>query len=63
MLLLRSMDRAQEIYHSMQMRGFSGRDIVVSTDRKRLSKNDYLYCVMICGVLILIRIGIEIGVL
>lgn len=63
MLLLRSMERAQEIYHSMQMRGFDGSDIAIGIDRKQLSSNDYLYGAVIAGVLILFRIAIEIGAL
>ena len=57
------MERAQEIYHSMQMRGFDGSDIAIGIDRKQLSKNDYLYGAVIAGVLILFRIAIEIGAL
>lgn len=63
MLLLRSMERAQEVYASMQMRGFSGTDWITGTEQKKPHRNDYLYGGMITGVLILIRVFIGIGVL
>lgn len=63
MLLLRSMERAQEVYGSMQMRGFCRTDRITGINQKNLNRNDYLYGGMTAGVLIFIRLVIEIGVL
>lgn len=52
-LLLRSMDRAQNLYQSMQLRGFTG-SFYYARDQKAKS-SDYLYLVICCALFILLR--------
>lgn len=59
-MLMRSMDRADNLYQSMQLRGFSG-DLFFENDKK-LSVNDIIYAVIWTGVFIVISIISRMGV-
>ena len=52
-LLLRSMDRADELYASMQLRGFSGE--FWYADVKRAEMKDYLFAVLLPAIFLLLR--------
>lgn len=52
-LLLRSMDRAGEVYESMCLRGYRGE--FYYQNRIKCGKSDYLYLVMWIGILIFLR--------
>lgn len=52
-LLLRSMDRAGELYESMQLRGFAGE--FRYAERRRAVPADYLFTVLCAAALILLR--------
>lgn len=53
-LLLRSMDRAQELYSSMQLRGFNGS--FQYADTAPITWRDYLYIVAAAGLILLCRL-------
>ena len=53
-LLLRSMDRAQTVYDSMRMRGYRGEFHL--RYKKAAGRNDYLYGIVWCVVLLAVRI-------
>lgn len=52
-LLLRSMDRAQNVYDSMMLRGYNGEFYLRC--KKRAGSSDYLYAVVWIAVLVFIR--------
>ncbi len=52
-LLLRSMDRAEELYSSMQLRGFNGEFRYAPS--KPFGAKDTAYMILCCGVIILLR--------
>ncbi|MDO4617567.1 MAG: cobalt ECF transporter T component CbiQ [Lachnospiraceae bacterium] len=52
-LLLRSMDRAGELYQSMELRGFRGS--FYYADVKHAGKADYMYFIVMAAVLLLFR--------
>lgn len=52
-LLLRSMDRAEELYSSMELRGFKGEFYYV--DRKKMTSGDWLYVAACVTIFFLFR--------
>lgn len=54
-LILRSIDRAERIYHSMQCRGFEGQ--IHLSDRKVIGVKGWLFITIAVVILFLIRIG------
>ncbi len=53
-LLLRSMDRAEEIYTAMKMRGFNGEFIY--SEKKKFKYSDLVVCILVIGMCILFRL-------
>jgi cobalt/nickel transport system permease protein len=52
-LLLRSMDRAQELYKSMELRGFHGSFYYANV--QKADRTDYIYTAVCIGVILLLR--------
>ncbi len=51
-LLIRSIDRAERVYHAMKCRGFNG--TVYYTSAKKAAPKDYLYVFLVGGAMIII---------
>ncbi len=60
-LLLRSMDRADELYNSMQLRGFAGE--FYYADRKRIGVKDIIYLIVWVGIFFFFRYVNVIGLI
>lgn len=52
-LLLKSFDRAENIYYAMKCRGYDGNYLYAKPDTIR--KNDWIYVIVMCTILILMR--------
>ena len=53
-LLLRSMDRASELYQSMQLRGFEGEFYYVGKQKAKM--RDILCPAIVCGLILVFRL-------
>ena len=53
-LLLRSMDRAEELYSSMRLRGFCGEFPYAAIPPAKAK--DYLYCILVIALLVILRL-------
>lgn len=53
-LVIRSIDRAERVYHAMKCRGFSGN--ITLSDNNRMSKMDWFYLLLVGGLFLFMRL-------